>query len=60
VRSPVKMGDYQLVIPPSELVSPNLNEFYTLVQQSVIQKTDNSQDLLSYFNKYHYKTIVKK
>jgi hydroxymethylpyrimidine/phosphomethylpyrimidine kinase len=54
------MGDYQLVIPPSELVSPNLNEFYAVVQQSVIQKTENSQDLISYFNKYQYKTIVKK
>ena len=60
VRSPSNAMEYQLIIPPSELIVPDLTEFYSIVQKSVIEKSDNIKDLQQYLVEYKYKTIVLK
>lgn len=60
VRSPSNSMEYQMVIPPTELTNPSLNEFYSIVQKSVIEKSDNVKDLQQYLEEYKYKTIVLK
>jgi hypothetical protein len=62
VRSPSNAMEYQLIIPPAELTNPNLNEFYNLVQKSIVEgkKSHNVKDLQQYLYEYKYKTIVVK
>jgi hypothetical protein len=60
VRSPSTAMEYQLIIPPSELTNPELTEFYSIVQKSAIEKSDNVKDLQQYLVEYKYKTIVLK
>jgi hypothetical protein len=62
VRSPSNSMEYQMVIPPAELTNPNLNEFYSIVQKSVVEgkKSNNVKDLQQYLDEYKYKTIVLK
>ena len=62
VRSPSNVMEYQLVIPPTELTNPNLNEFYSLVQKSIVEgkKSHNVKDLQQYLEEYKYKTIMRK
>ena len=62
VRSPSNVMEYQLVIPPVELTNPDLNEFYSVVQKSIIEgkKSHNVKDLQQYLEDYKYKTITKK
>jgi hydroxymethylpyrimidine/phosphomethylpyrimidine kinase len=54
--------EYQLIIPPAELTNPNLNEFYGVVQKSIVEgkKSHNVKDLQQYIQEYKYKTIVVK
>jgi hypothetical protein len=62
VRSPSNAMEYQLIIPPTELTNPDLNEFYSLVQKSIVEgkKSHNVKDLQQYLYEYKYKTIVVK
>jgi hypothetical protein len=60
VRSPSNVMEYQLITPPAELTNPELSEFYSAVQKSIVEgkKSDNVKDLQQYLVEYKYKTIV--
>jgi hypothetical protein len=60
VRSPTKMGEYQLVITPTELTNPQLKEFYNLVQNAVTSNSEHVTPIARFLQLYKYKTIVRK
>jgi hypothetical protein len=59
IRSPNKIMEYQMVIPAVELTTPIVKEFYTLLQQSIVDKKENVQDLRSYLRNYKQKILKK-